>query len=105
MSVSRVSEQFRAELRARLEQIISGGKPNEVLQAEKIIAQHVERITNARESMLRLDKGLPRRDICPRCYYLHDRVVDLVAAATADGASGRVRWQCGSCRYYEDRKV
>lgn len=102
MSASPVSEQFRAQLRARLERIIVGSKPSEVIQAEKVLAQYVDQIRRARESLPRVEKGLPRDDVCPRCYYLHGRVVDL-APTQVDESPHSVRWKCGTCGYYEGR--
>jgi len=100
--MSKESESYRLQMLRYLEEKYGNAKPAEVLEAEKVIAKFREEETRDRKAIARLRTPLPKPDLCPECYYLHDRSVTLEAMRHRD-PKNYDRMGCRICDYAEDR--
>ena len=57
---------------------------------------------NAQEVLLRLEKSLPKPNLCPECYYIRATASCLRSKPRSNAASDL--WKC-DCGYVEDREV
>jgi len=102
--MSKESESYRLEMLRRLKHKNSAPPPAEVLEAQKVIAKHSQEQQKAREAIPRLEAGLPKPDLCPRCWF-NEGHESILYAIRADDPSRYDRMKCRECGYVEDRET
>jgi len=90
------SEEYRLEMIRHLKEKYQQAKPSEVLEAEKVIARYRESEARDRGAMARLRLQLPNENLCPECFYMHERESIL---HTIGSESGVDRFRCRECGY------
>lgn len=102
MRGSKESEGYRLDMLRYLKEKYRDAKPPEVLEAEQVIAKFREEKASADAQIPRLEAGLPKQNLCPRCWFM-DGHESALYAVPSDDPQRFDRWKCRRCDYVEDR--
>src|SRR5258708_2971665 len=102
--MSRVSRERRQERVAWARRMVSGPKPSEVTDAEKVIAEHDRKVSEARGVLDRAADPLPAA-FCPDCFDLRGVMSRLEAARHPNDPKNYDYFRCRACPYDEDEYV
>jgi hypothetical protein len=101
--MSEESESHRLKMLRRLQQKDNNPPPPKVMQAEKVIAKYREQKERDHQTLMRLNSPLPEPNLCPDCFYIHDRC-SLLMQILGDDPVHFDTWKCETCTYKERRK-
>jgi len=90
------AEEYREGLLRKLTRKNTGGKPAEVLDAEKIIADYREKQENIDPQLSRLENSECPNSICPNCFYTKGLNIHL---NNSDGNDEVEKFNCPECNY------
>jgi hypothetical protein len=100
--MSKESESYRLHMIRRFKRERDGPPPPEVSEAEEVVARFRKKQAKAEGALLRLEKPLPKPDLCPQCYYIRARESSL-RSKPHPNPNGSDLWKC-DCGYEEERK-
>ena len=80
--MSKESESYRLYVLRDLQNRYGKGDPPEVLEAQKVIAEFREKQAEAEKAISRVEAGLPKPDLCPKCWFTkgHESILYAVVA-------------------------
>ncbi len=100
--MSKESESYRTQMLRHLEEKYNKSKPAEVFEAEKVIAKYRDEHESGRAAIQRLRSPLPEPNLCPQCWFLHERHTFMMPSAHP-GSDKYDRMTCRACGHIEDR--
>jgi hypothetical protein len=98
--MSKEGEEYRIEMLRGLKQENSRPPPREVLEAEQVIAKFREKQANLNAIEARVNSHLPNPDLCPECFYLHNR--NSMMHSIPSGGSTDI-YKCDTCSFTQKR--
>jgi len=90
------AEEYRERLLRKLTRQNASGKPAEVLEADKIIADYREKNENRTLQILSLESSDCPDSICPNCFYTRGLNIHL---KNSDGNDDEDRFKCPECNH------